>query len=159
MSIADRIDPAFGNWLAGFVDGEGCFFIGRVVHRNTKGGEDYVNYRCAFTLGLRKDDSAILEQIHSTLGIGSMGERAARGIGVWPMREWKVKSKPEAVVLVEVFDRFPLRAKKARDYALWREAVLDWSSRPQGGGRHHGRHDWSNLARLHQALKDVKKYA
>lgn len=159
MSNVDRIDPAFGNWLAGFADGEGCFFIGRVTHRNRKGGPDYVNYRCAFTISLRNDDRPILEEIRATLGIGSMGHRAPRNMGVWPMCEWRVKSKPEAVVLVDLFDRYPLRAKKARDYAIWREAVIDWNSRLQGGGRHNGRHDWSNLARLHQELKDVRKYA
>ena len=36
---------------------------------------------------------------------------------------WYVTSKRDLARLVAYFDQFPLRAKKARDYVLWREAV------------------------------------
>lgn len=38
----------------------------------------------------------------------------------------RIETKEGCRRLVDVLDRFPLRAKKARDYAIWREAVLTW---------------------------------
>jgi hypothetical protein len=58
----DAIDPGFGHWFAGFVDGEGCFLITRVGK----------SYRCIFSLHLRGDDRPILEEIHRNLGIGTV---------------------------------------------------------------------------------------
>jgi hypothetical protein len=45
-----------------------------------------------------------------------------------------------------VLDRYPLRAKKRRDYAIWREAVLEWATVP------FGRQDWAKMAALRTAL-------
>ena len=152
----DRIDPAFGHWLAGFADGEGCFYVARVVSRG------YVNYRCAFSISLRDDDESILVEIRDTLGCGVLMRRAPRPVAgfnsVAPMVCLQVGNKQDVRDLVMFFDRFPLRAKKARDYAIWREAVLEWHSKKRGGGRHHGCHDWSRMAQLHQDLKDVRRY-
>lgn len=153
----DRIDPAFGHWLAGFVDGEGCFYIARIA--TTKKGVEYVNYRCAFTIGLRDDDRPVVEEIHATLGMGRLVDVKPRGIGKRPMVYLQVLNKADVMGLVELFDRYPLRAKKARDYAIWREAVLEWHSKKRGGGRYHGRHDWSRMAQLHQDLIAVRKYS
>jgi hypothetical protein len=154
--FVERIDPAFGNWLAGFVDGEGCFYIARIATR--KKGVEYVNYRCAFTIGLRDDDRAIIEEIRNTFGFGLMADVKPRGIGKSPMVYLQVLNKADVLLLVDFFDRFPLRAKKARDFAIWREAVLEWNSKLRGGGRHIGRQDWSRMAELHEELKAVRKY-
>lgn len=43
-----------------------------------------------------------------------------------------VASKAGAVGLVELLDHFPLRAKKSRDFAIWREAVEAWCQRGPG---------------------------
>lgn len=99
----DRIDPAFGHWLAGFVDGEGCFYIGRICNR--KKGVEYVNYRCAFTISLRDDDHAVLHEIRDTLGTGRIVTRKARETstfrGSGPMLALELGSKAEAQYLVE----------------------------------------------------------
>lgn len=153
----DRIDPAFGHWLAGFVDGEGCFYIGRIA--TTKKGVEYVNYRCAFTIGLRDDDLPVLQQIQATLDMGRIDRKPPRGIGRGWMAVLLIARKADVRRLVDIFDDHPLRAKKARDYAVWREAVLEWHSKPNGGGVHLGRHDWSRMAQLHEDLKAVRKYA
>ncbi len=44
-------DRDFGNWLAGFVDGEGCFYFKRV---------NQTNLVPAFAIKVRADDPSIL---------------------------------------------------------------------------------------------------
>ena len=51
--------------------------------------------------------------------------------------------------LVKMFEQFPLRAKKLRDFLIWREAV-----RLLGQGRN----GQQRLARLSQELRAVKQY-
>jgi hypothetical protein len=120
----------FWNWFAGFVDGEGCFGI---AHRRTC-------YTPTFALCLRADDRAILEEIQLRLGVCrfytytpwrvDLGRRCARV-------ELRATNKAACVRLVEIFDEHPLRAKKAQDFEIWREAVLLWTQRVghHGSGR------------------------
>lgn len=106
-------NPREDAWLSGFADGEACFVI---APRTDRG----VGWTVRFQIGLRADDVLVLEQLQAAFG------------GTWrfvPRREgnpqamWTVAGKRELAGLVDYFDRFPLRAKKARDYAIWRRAV------------------------------------
>lgn len=114
VPLADEqtIDPYFGSWLAGFVDGEGCFTI---KHHTSSFGTQ-------FSIELRADDAAVLEQIRDTLGIGSIHRRDREGRSSFAA--WVVSSKADCERLVAILDRFPLRSKKAADYSVWRNAVL-----------------------------------
>lgn len=53
--------------------------------------------------------------------------RAARAGN--PRYLWHVVAKTDLRRLISYFDAFPLRAKKAADYAIWREAVLIYLAR------------------------------
>jgi hypothetical protein len=115
---------AFGSWLSGFVDGEGCFQL-----RNTRICRNDRYYRApyaGFYIKLRADDSAILQRIQSYWGCGILNNyvwptprtpNPCRILRVYPLRYL-------ADILVPHFDRFSLQSKKARDYTIWREAVL-----------------------------------
>jgi hypothetical protein len=104
-------------WLAGFTDGEGSFTITRV------GGEGAHYWVPRFCIELRADDVAIIRALHAEFGgrIQAVGKRSP---GREPSLQWNVRSKRQMADLVSYFDRFPLRAKKARDYEIWREAVI-----------------------------------
>lgn len=153
MSIVDRIDPSFGNWLAGFADGEGCFIIQRV-------GSTTKTYICNFVIAVRLDDREILDEVQRRLGLGKVTVRQQKGGMAAPQAWWGVIRKAECAQLVELFDAFPLRAKKARDFAIWREAVAEWH-RFNNRGPLKGRaaRDWSPMERLQQELRDGRKYA
>lgn len=106
----------FWHWFAGFVDGEGSFIIG-APSMNTP--------RCAFRVKLRVDDRDILDEIAAMLGHGRVVEVSN---GRWNRQAvFQVQSKAGCAALVEIFDTHPLRAKKCRDYANWRLAVLAWA--------------------------------
>jgi LAGLIDADG endonuclease/Homing endonuclease associated repeat len=138
------LDPAFGHWLAGLADGEGTFGI----HRAGLG--TYFSPR--FAIKLRNDDTAILQEIQLRLGLGSIyrevGSRLCR---------WQVHSRGDVEELVKILDRYPLRAKKARDYLIWRRAVEVWTTMPRGN-RERRQRGWCAIAELKQDLESVRKY-
>lgn len=133
----DYVDERFGFWFAGLVDGEGCFYIGE---RN-----------CSFTIKLRADDADLLRWVRDQLG-GELGTLRFTGVDVIGARRPQVAlvvaARQQSVWLTRVFDAFPLRSKKARDYAVWREAAIDWSC---GAPR-------SDLVRYKALLDDARAY-
>ena len=63
---------------------------------------------------------------------------------------WYVTGKDDLQGLVAYFDRFPLRAKKARDYAVWKEAVEIYVA---------GTASSAGLAELRDRVMAVRQYA
>ncbi len=112
-------DAAFYHWLAGFIDGEGCFTINITNHRRP----------CLrFSLLLRLDDAEIVREIHARTGIGKLIGRPARYTSMAagkPQIEWRTQRTLECKQLAAILDEYPLRAKKKRDYAIWRIALDD----------------------------------
>lgn len=100
-------------WLSGFADGEGCFALGR----------DRALIIPAFTIKLRDDDGAVLRELQSVFG-GRIHAEPRKSLTECPQLLWRVQSKADLPNLIGYFDNFRLRAKKARDYAVWREGVL-----------------------------------
>lgn len=145
------VDDDFGHWLAGFLDGEGCF----TIRPHTLG-----IFGCEAVLWVRDDDRAIVEEIVARTGIGSVIRRERNGwrdANARPLIGWAIRRKVDCLALVSLLDRYPLRAKKARDYAVWREAVLHWQSAHYARGKA-GPGDWSEMAALKQQLEDVRRY-
>ena len=110
------VDAAFGNWLAGFIDGEGCFGMDA-----NQDGRLY----CNFNILVRLDDAQIIREIHERLGIGTVYTRRQRSIQGKPQIVWKVRKLTDCQKLATVLDEYPLRAKKRRDYEIWRMALAE----------------------------------
>jgi hypothetical protein len=117
LTVPQNIDPAFGNWLAGFIDGEGCF---KIVKGKPRPGSFQWRWCLEFTLALRDDDAAILHEIHQRVGIGHLHlERPRRGSR---QLRWRICSAADRAVLINLLERYPLRAKKRKSYAAWKAA-------------------------------------
>lgn len=143
------VSDSFGHWLAGFIAGEGCFRI----HKG-KGGGYYATH---FTLKLRDDDTSVLQGIVDTTGIGHLKPDTNRSGNSHTAMVWTVQSKAECLKLVALLDQFPLRAKKARDYVVWREAVEFWVNQPKGN-RWTGPRDWTRMIEYKAALEGARAY-
>jgi hypothetical protein len=145
------IDDAFGHWLAGFIDGEGSFTI--------TAGRGRGSAVCALSLGLRDDDRPILDDIACTTGLGRVFNHHRSGTSR-PRAVWKVYSRPDCAALVNLLDRYPLRAKKARDYAIWREAVGVWTAviYRGPGAPALNRPTWDRMAVLREEIRKVRIY-
>jgi hypothetical protein len=60
--------------------------------------------------------------------------------------------------LVGLLDRYPLRAKKARDYEVWREGVLLWTTHVADGKAARAGL-WQEMAALSLRLRETRRYA
>jgi hypothetical protein len=155
-TIVSLAIDGFGHWLAGFADGEGCFYV-----TCSTGG----SHRCQFRIKLRRDDKPILEECARRTGLGHIVDVKPPKGQKHGQAEWIVIRKAHCARLVEIFDAFPLRAKKARDYAIWKRAVelitdvrhvIDGRKLRFGEGSL--RHAYqSKLAALKTALSDVRR--
>lgn len=134
----------FGHWLAGFIAGEGSFVV-------TKMSREF-GYVCRLVVQVRDDDSAILEEIQARTGLGYLCPHKPRG-NINPGLTWNVSKKADVVALVDILDRFPLRAKKERDYLIWKQAVQEWGKAISGK-----KFDWSHMAVLKEKLQEGRKY-
>lgn len=115
-------------WLSGFTDGEGSFILMRKRQPVRVGGEivthEIIGVQPVFTIALRADDVAVLIDLRSAFGGSIQGQKQQSPDGARnPRYNWVVGSKKDLARIVSYFERFPLRAKKARDFAIWREAV------------------------------------
>lgn len=110
-----------GNYIAGFIDGEGCFTITISKHSTKKLGLDA---RIHFQIELRSDDVEILQSIQETLGCGKIYHLSYERYGWHPHAEFKVSSFPDIVnKLIPFLTRYPLRAKKRLSYQYFLQAV------------------------------------
>lgn len=101
-------------WFSGFVDGEGSF----LADTHPRGTIIPI-----FQVSLRWDDRAVLEAAQATFGGRIYRDERAEGCNGAPLCRYRVADKESLQRIVAYFDRFPLLAKKARDYALWRQMV------------------------------------
>lgn len=142
------MDDEFGHWLAGFIDGEGCFVIQQLPAGNV---------RCIFAITVRKDDEEILRQARAAVGVGVVKAWRSPRASWAPGVTWRIQNRADCLAIVELLDRYPLRAKKAGDYALWRAAVLLWQ-----GTRHANAAAnapiWRQMMQLRGALNDGRRY-
>jgi hypothetical protein len=119
-NASDADNDSFGNWIAGFIDGEGCFCI-----RSQKVSMSYT-HSPQFRIKLRIDDRDVLLEIVRRTKIGYVKDTKRGKSTGNPFAEWLVVSKEDVTNLCCFLMRYPLRAKKKRDFIIWKKAVTVW---------------------------------
>jgi hypothetical protein len=163
---------AFGDFLPGFVDAEGSF---QLAIRETGKGTRGVHCRAIFSIALRDDDADLLRMIQSYFGEGSISSQDKREDPAVPNRKPQVKLVIQdltalATKVIPFFDEHPLRAKKRRDYEIWREGVLllaEVAGRPNydrkdATGAFISKwedHEFDRFCALSNALKELREYS
>jgi LAGLIDADG endonuclease len=115
---ADIDRDRFGDWLSGFVDGEGSFLMVWDKRRD--------NGSAVFRIALRHDDQTVLELIRSFLGCGwiTYGNPNVSTPNARPSTLFcTAKIRDLVTVVVPHFEKHPLYAKKSRDFTIWRSGV------------------------------------
>jgi hypothetical protein len=116
--LLKSLDP---NYVAGFVDGEGCFTIIISKHKQKKLGLDA---RLHFEIELRADDEEILQRIKQTLKCGHIYHLDYSKYGWAPHVEYKVSSIKELRdKVIPFFKLHPLQAKKRQSFELFCQAA------------------------------------
>lgn len=145
---AVRVSPEVGHRLAALCDGEGHFGIRRAESA----------YKCLFVVGLRADDAEFLHRMRDEVGLGSVTTFRAYpttgGRKRSPAAHWRISAKHECFVLVGILDEYPLWSKKAREYAIWREAVISWQEITHRG---RVRRDWTRIEALSAELRHARR--
>ncbi len=150
------LDDGLGHWIAGLTDGEGCFQL-----RVTKDKK----FRPGFQLKLRDDDSSVLVDIVTVLNCGKIYPDKREGRN--PMVAYEVFDIDSLHgIIIPLFERYPLRAKKAREFEVWKTAVelifqitrrrkinTRWGWFPR-----YTKEERAKLAEYARLLKELKRY-
>ena len=117
-----KADLPSGDYIAGFVDGEGCFALNlrRDVRHERKGNPVYYSWKAAFIIVLHKGDCELLEKIKRVLGCGSIHTSAGRGTQC----RYQVTNINELEYgIIPFFQKHKLHGKKRNDFTIWSKAV------------------------------------
>jgi len=119
-SWLDQIPCDLGNWVAGFVDGEGSFNV--PIRRERDRG---LPWRVSLSFNVSQIGRELPELLQSVFGVGTVRDR---GDGVHYFEVTRPRELVERVF--PFFGRFQLRSPKQRDLAVFREiAALVLSGR------------------------------
>jgi hypothetical protein len=123
-------DDSFNNFIAGFVSGEGSFFVTTNTHK-------YFRIQCGFSIKVRADDFELLRSIWSTLNFaGNIHHIATKRYKY----KWDSVQQHDSVLLIvrkmkdltdyiiPFFDKYLLRGQKRRNYELWKQVVAMMNS-------------------------------
>jgi len=143
MENPNNNDRLPGDYIAGFTDGEGCFSLNyrREKRMERKGHPSYYRWTTYFYIVSRHDDKEILKRIKGVLKCGKIYTLNKRGIknGTASV-QYAVQNFQDIVdKVIPFFHKYPLQAKKNKDFDLWEKAVKILSvhkrKRPKGTGQ------------------------
>lgn len=111
-----------GEYIAGFVDGEGCFALKyRIDRQLNKNGvtREYRYWGAEFVIVLHPLDFKLLEMIRDTMGVGRISYTKAGDqvrLSVQGIKELKN-------IVIPFFEKNSLMGIKSRDFLLWAQAI------------------------------------
>lgn len=126
IPVRVAVDDAFGYWFAGLFDGEGHFVIGLRGPRRLGNRE----LQLGLNVYLRDDDASVLRHVHEALG-GQFRPSSKYNVAHWRLRGLANLAE----VAVPLFERYPLRSKKATEFELFRSLVRQRYLATLGGRR------------------------
>ena len=150
-----------GEYIAGLTDGEACFDL---IFQHKK---KHPTGHARFLMTLRDDDTDILKFLINYFGCGYLKHKKYYKN---PQMLFEVSKVDDlASIMVPHFDDYPLRAKKRRNFLIWKEGVLMMKDilhrkRIRKGGRSGGfSSTWRNdevlrFGSLVEMLKEQRKY-
>jgi hypothetical protein len=108
-SCVTQLSPWF---ITGFADAEASFSI--LIQHNTKFNTNW-RVKAIFSIGLHIKDFVLLESLRQTLGVGKIHKHGKSSI------QFRVESIKELQVIVNHFDKYPLKSAKVADYLLFKQ--------------------------------------
>lgn len=103
------------NWLAGFVDGEGCFMVGVKKSSTHKLG---CQVQLSFRIAQHSRDERLMKSLTQYLGCGQYYPRANKEAG-----DFSVEKYPDTVKIIAFFEKYPLVGNKLQDFSDFKKAA------------------------------------
>jgi len=160
----DDVSPEDGAWLAGIIDGEGCFRIQSPSPKNISHLSR--SYAPVFTMTLRDDDKRCLQEVQRIIGFTNsfhIDKRNTLSSHPNDRPAYKINLRDTPILahrLIPILEKYPLRSKKVRDFVLFKMAVSIFYKKREEGGKNIKYTDFERqtLDKLYHALQDIKKY-
>ena len=112
----ERLDPG---WVSGFVDGEGCFYVGiNRIEKMTLGWQVLPEFR----ITQHERDEELLHRIRRFFGYGRV--RPNHGDRL----DYRVRGLDNLTEVVRFFERNPLHSKKREDFQLFARIIAHMSN-------------------------------
>ena len=106
------------DYVAGFIDGEGCFSVSIHPHPTTR--MRWVIDPC-FQVYQHRENAVILERIMDFLGCGRISPKGPRS----EVLTYSIDSRKDLIkALFPLLDAYPLVSRKRQDYLFFKEIVL-----------------------------------
>ena len=116
-----RIKKLNPHYVAGFIDGEGCFWVG--VYKD-EGMKNKISVQAQFEIELRADDKKILERIQKTLDCGRLYDCNYKRYGWHSHVKFKIaRINDIAKKLIPFLEKYPLQAKKAETFRYFKQVI------------------------------------
>ena len=133
----ERLDPI---WVAGFVDGEGCFYVGiNRIQKMSLGWQVLPEFRVV----QHERDEVLLQRIRAFFGFGSVQPNHGDRL------DFRVRGLENLTEVVRFFERYPLQSKKREDFRTFAE-VIDLMI----DGRHLTKSGLDRIARLASTMNE-----
>lgn len=153
--------PNDGHWLAGIIDGEGCFTMRHPVAKHSA-------WDPLFTISLRSDDEFMIDEIVRILGITNVHKhtdrqqsKIAKGLTANPAIKLTIYDVHTlSAQLIAPLKIFPLRSKKKVELPVFELAVNTIIAKRESG-RSNLRYNVGEkdiLSRCYHSLKSLKKF-
>jgi hypothetical protein len=111
------------DYIAGFVDGEGCFALkyraDRKYDKKGKQVHEYYYWGAEFAIVLHPSDSALLDLIKDSFSVGNISFKKTGDQVRYSVQDTGDLKN----VIVPFFEKNPLFGMKSKDFDLWKEAV------------------------------------
>lgn len=123
LAKREKLNP---HYIAEFIDGEGSFVFFFSPRNDIRSGYEL---NLDFQLELRIDDREILERFQETLGCGLIHELHYERYKKWtPHVKYRIgKIDHLRNILVPLLRKYPLQAKKRKNFEIFAEAVeIKW---------------------------------
>lgn len=111
-SKLSRLHPWY---ITGLSDGEACFLVG--VSKRDSSRKKSWRVQPSFQIGMDSKDKALLDQLQATFGVGKVYK------GEKNLYRFMVRSLEDLKVVVDHFEKFPLRTQKRADFELFKQVV------------------------------------
>lgn len=124
--VKHKAEKLPGDYIAGFVDGEGCFYLTyrSETKRKRPGNPIYYRWLPYFAMTMREDDVEILREIKNTLCCGNIYFLRNKAIRKGMQAYFGVQHIDDLYKKVmPFFKTYELRAKKRHDFDLWCKAL------------------------------------
>jgi len=163
-NIKTNLSP---DYIAGFVDGEGCFGFQyrRDIKHERSGSPVYYSWKAQFMITARKDELDLFERIKDTFGCGEIYNQKKNSIT--EEIHYCVSNLDDLKNIISAFfKKHKLQAKKKYDFELWAEAICIMHKHKkkkvniQKGTKGFSKNAWNenDLRRLLEIHSGMQKY-